>query len=374
MLALGYFTFKDLMHDRWRSLLTIISLAVVVAGYLLLASLSRAFLTVGKQSQVTNNLVIISADAIDPMESSLDEEILQTAREIAPDQIQRAFPTLFRHMNIEGRILQVRAVPLEEMPTALNLTLLADGAWPSGSRQIVVGEEIARVASWRIGSTVNIYGSDFQVTGLVRAADNNLGAIWMTYPEGQRLFGMQHGFQVGYLPLVPSADPESVRTLLQADPSISAHYTVYLENVVSNGYNQVIHNLVTLSSIMAIVSLLAITFGIYNSTSLSLTERSYEIGLLRVIGFTQGKLRGFLFTRALVLTLAAYGLGWVVLDIFYNYRNLHSPMGFSEAPLNLSLTPSASLLGLALATAFAFLGVWLTSGHFATLNPLTGSD
>jgi hypothetical protein len=35
---------------------------------------------------------------------------------------------------------------------------------------------------------------------------------------------------------------------------------------------------------------------------------------------------------------------------------------------------SASLLGLVLATAFAFLGVWLTSGRFAMLNPLTGSD
>ncbi len=373
MLALGYFTLKDLMHDRWRSLLTIISLAVVVSGYLLLASLSRAFLIVGKQSQVTNNLVIISADAIDPMESSLDEEILQTAREIAPDQIQRTFPTLFRHMDIEGRILQVRAVPLEEMPTSLGLTLL-DGRWPSGSRQIVVGEEIARVASWRIGSTVNIYGADFQVTGLVRATEHNLGAIWMTYSEGQSLFGMQHSFQVAYLPLVPSANLESVRSLLQADPRISTHYTVYLENTVSDGYNQVTHNLVTLSSIMAIVSLLAITFGIYNSTSLSLTERSNEISLLRVIGFTQGKLRGFLLSRALVLTLAAYSLGWVVLDFYYYYRNLHSPMGFSEAPLNLSLTPSTSLLGLGLATTFAFLGVWLTSRRFAPLSPISGSD
>ena len=372
MLALGYFTFKDLLHDRWRSLLTIISLAVVVAGYLLLASLSRAFLIVGKQSQVTDNLVIVTANAIDPMESSLDEEILQTARKIAPDQIQRAFPTLFRHMDIGGSILQVRAVPLEEMPTALGLTLL-DGHWPSGSRQIVVGEEIARVASWQIGSTVNIYGTDFQVTGLVRAAENNFGAIWMTYPEGQRLFGMEHGFQVGYLPLVPSADPESVRALLQAAPSISARYTVYLENAVSDGYNQVNHNLVTLSSIMAIVSLLAITLGIYNSTSLSLTERSHEIGLLRVVGFTQSKLRSFLFARALVLTLAAYSLGWMVLVIYFNYRNLHAPMGFSEAPLTLSLTLSASLLGLGLATAFSLLGVWLTSGRFAMLNLLTGS-
>ena len=373
MLALGYFTFKDLLHDRWRSLLTIISLAVVAAGYLLLASLSRAFLVVGKQSQVTDNLVIITADTIDPMESSLDEEILQTAREIAPDQIQRAFPTLFRHMNIGGRILQVRAVPLEEMPTTLDLTLVL-GHWPSGSRQIVVGEEIARVASWRIGSTVNINGTVFQITGLVRAADNNLGAIWMTYPEGQRLFGMSSGFQIGYLPLVPLADPESVRARLQADPRISDHYAVYLENALSNGYNEINHNLVTLSSIMAIVSLLAITFGVYNSTSMSLTERSHEIGLLRVVGFTQTKLRGFLFARALVLTLAAYSLGWAVLVIYFNYRNLHAPMGLSEAPLILSMTLSASLLGLGLATAFAFLGVWLTSGRFATLNPLTGSD
>ena len=373
MLALGYFSFKDLVYDRWRSLLTIISLAVVVAGYLLLTSLSRAFLIVGKQSQVTDNLVIITADAIDPMESSLNEEILQIARGIAPNQIQRAFPTLFRHMDIGGRILQVRAVPLEEMPTALDLTLVL-GRWPSGSRQIVIGEEIARIASWKLGSTVNIYGTDFQVTGLVRAADNNISAIWMAYPEGQHLFGMGSGFQVGYLPLVPSADPESVRAKLQADPRISVHYSVYLENALSNGYNEVNHNLVTLSSIMATVSLLAITFGVYNSTSLSLTERSYEIGLLRVVGFTQGKLRGFLFARALVLTLAAYSLGWVVLIIYFNYRNLHAPIGLSEAPLSLSLTFSASLFGLGLAIAFALLGVWLTSRRFGTLNPLTRID
>jgi ABC-type antimicrobial peptide transport system permease subunit len=196
----------------------------------------------------------------------------------------------------------------------------------------------------------------------------------MTYVEGQHLFGMDHGFQVAYLPLVPSADPESVCAKLQADPRISTRYTVYLENAVSNGYSEPNHNLVTLSSIMSVVSLLAITFGIYNSTGLSLTERSYEIGLLRMIGFTQGKLGGFLLSRALVLTLLAYGLGWVTVDLYYKYLNLHSPMVLSEAPLNLELNLSASLIGLGLATIFAFLGVWLTSGNLAKLNPLTRRD
>ena len=55
MLALGYFTFRDLLHDRWRSLLTLISLAVVVVGYLLLAALAQALVTLSRQAQPSNN-------------------------------------------------------------------------------------------------------------------------------------------------------------------------------------------------------------------------------------------------------------------------------------------------------------------------------
>jgi ABC-type antimicrobial peptide transport system permease subunit len=362
-----------LIYDRWRSLLTVLSLAVIVVAYLLLSSLSQAFLVFSKQSQVTNNLVIVASDVIDPMESSLDEDILRTALQIAPDQIQRAFPTLFRHMNINGQIMQVRAVPLDEMPTTLALTLLR-GRWPDGPWEIVVSEGVAQLASWKIGSIVNVYGTDFQVTGLVRSGENNSGALWMTYTEGQRLFGMRRGFQVGYLRLEPSADPESIRALLQADPGISSCCTVYLENALSNQYYQVSHNFLTLNSIMALVSLMGITFGVYNATSLNLTERSHEIGLLRVVGLTQNKLRGFLLARTLVLTLAAYSLGWVIAIIFINYQSTHTPMGVAAAPLMLTLTPSASLLGLGLAIAFAFLGVWLISGRLAVLSPLARSD
>jgi ABC-type antimicrobial peptide transport system permease subunit len=373
MSTLGYFAFKDLIYDRWRSLLTVLGIAVIVVAYLLISSLSQAFLVFSQQTQVTGNLVIVAADVLDPMESSLDEEILQTALQIAPDQIQRVFPTLFRHLNIAGQIMQIRAVPLEEMPAALALTLL-QGRWPDGPQEIVVSEGVAQIVSWKIGSTVNIYGTDFQLVGLVRAGENNTGAVWMTYPEGQRLFGMRRGFQVGYLRLEPSVDPESVRDLLQSDPRISTHCTVYLENALSSSYYQVNHNLLTLNSIMALVSLLAITFGIYNATNLSLTERSHEIGLLRVVGFTPWKLRGFLLARTLVLILAAYGLGWVIAIIFINYYTGQTTLGVSSAPLVLSLTPSASLIGLALAIAFSFLGVWLTYGRLAMLSPLAGSD
>jgi len=373
MPALAYFVIGDLLHDRWRSLLTILSLAAVVVGFLLLASLAHIFVAFGTQSKVTDNLVIISAGAIDPMESSLTEDLLQTVRQIAPDQIQNAFPVLFRHLTIQGCIMQVWAVPLDEMTGALDLILLS-GRWPVGPHQIVISEGVPQTTSWGIGSSVNIYGADFQVTGLVRSGENDYGALWMSYAEGQRLFGMTRGFQIAYLPLVPSSNPESVRQRLQADPRVNNNYAVYLENALNDSYGQVNHNLLILSNILALVSLSAIIFGIYNATSLILTERSHEISLLRVIGFTQTRLRGFLFVRILVLILAAYSLGWVTALLLINYLGTHIPMDLVVAPVVLSLTPSTSLLGLVLAIAFGFLGIWLNTGQLVTLSLLTGGE
>jgi ABC-type antimicrobial peptide transport system permease subunit len=371
MLALGYFTFRDLLHDRWRSLLTIISLAVVVVGYLLLTSLAQALVTLSGQAQVSNNLLILAADTIDPMDSSIDEGVLQTAMEIAPDQIRHSFPILFRHLTIDGQLVQVRAAALEEMSTSVGLNLV-QGNWPDGPRQVVVSEGAAQLASWKIGSIVNIYGTDFQVTGLVRTEENAFGSVWMIYTEGRQLFGTSRGFQVGYLSLVPSADPESVRARLLADPRISADYSVYLEHAFTNSYNQSNSNLVTLSSLMVLVSLLVVTFGIYNATSLSITERSLEIGLLYVIGFPLNKVRNFLLARTLVLTLTAYSLGWLMALIFIDRQQLHASVDLIFQALR--LTPFSSLVGLGLAVVFSILGVWLASRRLTALGPLRGSD
>jgi ABC-type antimicrobial peptide transport system permease subunit len=371
VLALFYFTYKDLLHDRWRTLLTIISLSVVLVGYLLLASLSQALVILSASAKGTNNLLMVASDTIDPQDSSLDVGVLQTALEIAPHQIQRAFPIIFRHLTIDGHILQVRAVPPEELSSSLALVLVK-GSWPDNVQQVVVSEGAAQLAGWQIGSRINIYGTSFQVTGLVRNSENAFGSVWMPYSEGQSLFGPSHGFQVGYLLLDPLANPETVQALLQADPRMSTGVTIYLENTYSNSFNQSNSNLLILSSLMVLVSLLAVTFGIYNATSLNITERSREIGLLRVIGFNQGRLRLFLLARTLVLTLVAYGLGWAAALFFIYEQRLHASVDLIFNDLR--LTPLSSLLGLALAVIFAFLGVWFVSKRLTSLDPLAEGD
>jgi ABC-type antimicrobial peptide transport system permease subunit len=373
MRSLFYFIYRDLMHDWGRSLLTILNLAVIVVSYLLLSSLSQAFLLFGRQPQVSSNLVIISSDVLDPMESSLDDNVLNTARQIAPDQIINAFPTLFRHMSIQDFVMQVRAVPLDDMRTALALTLL-QGKWPDGPQQVVVSEGAVQITNWKIGTTIQIYGTDFKVVGVVRAGGNKYASVWMTYAEGLGLFGTNHGFQMGFLRLDPSANPESVRANLQADPRFSGQIAVYLENTLSDRYNQINRDLFTLSVIQSLISLLAITFGTYNAVGLSLTERNHEILLLRVVGFTPGKMRGILVAHTLPLASVAYILGWIASFLIIVYQRTHTPISIQAAPLVLNLSPLATLVGFLLTITFSFVGVWLIVGHLSTLNPVRGAE
>ena len=91
-------------------------------------------------------------------------------------------------------------------------------------------------------------------------------------------------------------------------------------------------------------------------------------------GTGKGRVRIFLFARSLVLTLFAYSLGWVTAILFIGYQRVHTPINIQAAPLVLELTPATSLLGLALAIGFAFLGILMTSGYIETLGLSTGRE
>jgi hypothetical protein len=69
-----------------------------------------------------------------------------------------------------------------------------------------------------------------------------------------------------------------------------------------------------------------------------------------------------------VLTLTAYGLGWLMARFFIDRQQLSASVDLIFQALH--LTPFSSLVGLGLAVLFAFLGVWLASGRLFELKSL----
>ncbi|MBF0673264.1 MAG: FtsX-like permease family protein [Salinibacterium sp.] len=89
--------------------------------------------------------------------------------------------------------------------------------------------------------------------------------------------------------------------------------------------------LVTVGIFSALIGFSAVTaaFGMVNTLSLSVLQRSRELGLLRALGFTARQVRSMIIAESLQLTVTGVGLG-VLLGVVYGWAGAQSLLGAIE--------------------------------------------
>ncbi|GEM_PF-1009088 len=369
ILVFSRYLLNDLRHDLRHSLLTIAGLSMMALSFLLASALSQAFREFGSQPGfASQNLILLSADTIDPMQGSVSQSTLEQAVQAVqaaygPGSVRYVAPTILRTLRIQAgstvRSMQVFAVEPRGMTEVYQLGLL-EGRYPTGITEIAASEEAFDLAGWQIGQSIDFYGQQFDLVGKVSYQAGKISSLWMTYFAGENLFGTRRGFQVAAIQISASLDPETVRAYLESTPGILPDYAVYLEQEVHERLGQAIQDILKFTIVMDALALGVITFGIFNATSLTLAERSREIALLRVTGFLTGAIRRFLFGRAFLQTLLADLLGWGLAEWAIR-QQMGSSFSMHGAYVRISISPENLLSGLALTILFAWLGVWLTT-------------
>jgi putative ABC transport system permease protein len=100
----------------------------------------------------------------------------------------------------------------------------------------------------------------------------------------------------------------------------SAHPGMY------NGVDQMLTAMVTIFSILIGFSGIIAAVGLVNNLSLSVLQRTRELGLLRALGFSVQQLRRMILSESAQLTLTAVVLG-IVLGSFYGWAGAQSLLG-----------------------------------------------
>jgi putative ABC transport system permease protein len=199
---------------------------------------------------------------------------------------------------------------------------LASGAWAHGPRQVVIDAETARKQRFRIGDTVRVVANGparaFRLVGTARFGDvSSLGgatfAVW-DVPTAGAMLGTR-GFtsiSVAAAPGIGSA--ELVRALRGVVPP---------GTVVRTGVEQAAKDEATITSFLSFirgfllgfgaVALLVGGFVIFNSLSITLAQRTRELGTLRAIGASKWQVRRMVLVEAILLgsvaSVAGMGLG-----------------------------------------------------------------
>jgi len=357
----------DILHDRSRTLLSVTGLAVVIASYFILFALSQAFSSYLNITLVGRNLIVLQAGIFDPSDATLAPEVIQAAQELIPDTISRISPTIFRYARVGEHVVPLSAAAVQDWEPVYHLRLIK-GAWPASDMEIMVTEGIAQASSWEVGSTVEIFGSSFTISGIFRVPGSSFSSVWMPIQAFWSIFDTRRGYQGMFVQAAAGVDPETVRTRLQNEPRLVNDYSVYFEDNYAQSKPQSIQDLSGLMVIVSGVALLGIVFGIFNAATLSTLERGRELGILLGIGFSHRTVRRLMLVRSALLGLLAYAVGLAAAWLYTTGQQAIAPLFIFGFSFNLRITPGMAASALAWVLGMILLGAWLSTRRMLKLR------
>ncbi|MEI7848258.1 MAG: ABC transporter permease [Chloroflexota bacterium] len=356
------FVIKDLINDGWRTTITILNLLVFICSYFALVGLAEAAYKFGNQPTDKSALLIISRNVFDPSESAITDQDFLPARELIPEYVKSVSPLVFKIINSNGNLIQLRAARLDDMQSVHSLQLIS-GDWPKAANQVVIGEGTAALTNWKIGQSIHFYAADFIITGLVRAPGTKFSAIWMTLDAANDLFDLKGVYQFGWVQLQPALDSEAVRVKLQNDPRLIDRFEVFFADNLYQEYTKALSDLKGVSALLVLLALSAVMLGTYGNIFLILSERSRDITILRAIGFQSANIRALITLRTLLLVSVSYFSSWGVTALLLNWFNRINPLTLHSIPLPVTISAAALWFGFLLSVFFGWVGVWIPTRH-----------
>ncbi len=378
-------TFRNVFRRKFRAFLTIFGITIGIFALVVMGSLAEKItLMVNGGTRFYADKVTLSQGANGGFSSS-PISVDTIPRIQALDGVQLASASVGFTLNkdqgasfgmpdlVEGNDLRGRDLESFKLTYAQGRELE-----PTDEDKAVVGADMVKKLNARIGGTINVRGRDFTVVGIL---DKTLTVpdttVDIPFKDAQSIF-------YNDLPdLVKShLDPSKLATTLTiypkpgVDPNqlakeISDKYPEY--NVIGPAkfQEQVTNSTRIFTAIVfgvALISLLVGGLSVINTMTMSVFERTREVGIRKSLGASDGRIvRQFLAESALIGALGGVTglvLGWLLVMAA-------NAAGASSGIQIFLLTPRLAVGSVGFAVLLGVVSGLYPSWHAARLNPVT---
>jgi putative ABC transport system permease protein len=196
---------------------------------------------------------------------------------------------------------------------------LVEGAWPSGSNEVVIDAGTAEREGFKVGDPIKIAADgpvqEFEVTGIAQygGVDSIGNATFAIFdvPTAQRLLNKEGKFDEIFVAARPGVSPESlVRDLRDVLPQSvevqTGQQTAQDETEEITTFTNVIKYILLA---FAGIALFVGAFVIFNTLSITVAQRTREFATLRTIGASRRQVLGSVIAEALVIGFVSSLIG-----------------------------------------------------------------
>lgn len=354
--------FKNLWRRRMRSLLTLLGIAMGVAAVVGLNTMAAG---IGKNYTtavgMSNDLLVSQANAIDVAFSNLDEDLGLRIQAVAGVSVVE--PGVYGWITTPDLpFFLIFGYDLGS--TAIKHYRLVEGKPLTGPKQIIIGRRGVDSLKKGVGDTLRLNAVPYQIVGIYetgQAMEESGGVVGLE--DAQDIVQKERKvslFQVGV------ARGTDVDAIIERIAALDKNLMV----ATSSEYETNAQWTDLLSGYAWGISAIAILIGglgMMNAMVMSVLERTREIGTLRAVGWSRGRVIRLILGEAFVLSCIG---GFVGLGLGVLFADLASRIPGYGAMMEATATPKIFVQGMMTALCLGAVGGLYPAWTAANLQPV----
>ena len=371
---------------RWQvTLLAIVGIALVVAVFAVLMSMSEGFKAALRSTGRPDNAIVVQRGSSSEMTSGVplaDRNMIMVDERVARDANGQPLASWEQVVVIglprigDGQPANVtlRAVTPRAFEVRGGIKVVEGRSFTPGLDEVIVGRKLTkRIAGLAIGGDVKYQQKLFRIVGLFESEGAAFESeIWGDYDTFAAIF--QRGGGSNSL-VLRMKDPSTIPEL---DRFVRAQPQMQLQALSERRYyeeqaGQLSKALSALANFVALVMGVGAVFGAINTMYAIVSARTREIGTLRALGFSRRSILTSFLIESVILAIIGGAIGCLLAFPMNGFSTgTGQTQSFSEIAFNFRITPGIVLVGMGFAVAMGILGGLLPALRGARM-PITSA-
>ena len=308
--------FRNAFHNRLRSGLTILGIAVAILAFGLLRTVISAWYA-GVDAASASRLVTRNAiSIIFPLPINYAEKIRQIEGVKTVSWGNWFGGIYIDEKNFFANFCVDPRTYLEIYPEFI-LNPAEKKAFLADRKGFIAGRKLAARFGWKIGDTVTLKGTifpgnwDFVMRGIYRGRDETIDESqfffqWDYLNETVKQIAPSRADQVGFYMISVKRPDLSSEVALAIDRSFKnslAETLTETEKAFNQGFIAMTGAIVTAIQMVSFVVILIILLVVANTMAMTTRERIGDYAIMKTLGFGGGSIAGMIFGEALVISL-----------------------------------------------------------------------
>lgn len=380
-----YYNVRNL-RVRWQvTLLSVFGIALVVAVFTVLMSMSEGFRLAFRETGREDNAIVIQRGSASELTSAVP--LSQRNMIVVDERVARGADgqplaswewviVIGLPKKTDGQMTNVtiRAVIPKTFEVRGGIEVVEGRGFTPGLDEVIVGRKIAdRIKGLEVGGTVKYQKKEFKIVGLFRSAGEAFESeIWGDFDTFGAIF--QRGAGSNSL-VVRMKDSSQISEL---DKWIRAQPQMQLQAVSERKYYQdqagpLASILKVLAQGVSLIMGIGAVFGAMNTMYAIVAARTREIGTLRALGFARRAILLAFVIESVFLALVGGALGCLLAVPMNGFAaGTGQTQSFSEIAFAFRITPETLAAAMVFAALMGLVGGLLPSLRAARL-PITSA-